>query len=116
MDFSKKGWTLFKEKVVIWQENRMAKLCNEYVELLSSSASSADKFWALEKRIHCDKHRASVWVRMSRLEMPFIILRLLDEGTINMDDLGEFSDDMKAYVEFHIENCLAMIGQHRAMP
>lgn len=48
--------------------------------------------------------------------MPFIILRLLDEGTINMDDLGEFSDDMKAYVEFHIENCLAMIGQHRAMP
>ena len=109
MDFSKKDWTLFKEKVVIWQENRMAKLCNEYVELLSSFASSADKFWALEERIRHDRRRASVWVRMSRSEMPFIILRLLDEGTITADDLAEFSDEMKAFVDFHIKNHLSMI-------
>ena len=104
MEFSKKDWTLFKEKVAIWQENQMTKLCSEYVELLSSSAPSSEKFWALEKRIYHDKCRASVWVRMSRSEMPFIILRLLDESTITMDDLSEFSDEMRAYAEFHIEN------------
>lgn len=104
MDFSKKDWTLFKEKVVIWQENRMAKLCNEYVELLSSSASSADKFWALEERIRHDRRRASVCLRMSRSEMPFAILRLLDEGSISIDDLSDFSDEMKEYAQFHLEN------------
>ena len=107
MEFPKKDWTLFKEKIVIWQENRMAKLCSEYIELLSSSAPSSEKFWALDERLRQDKRRASVWVRMSRSEMPFIILRLLDEGTITMDDLSEFSDEMRAYAEFHIENRLA---------
>ena len=74
MEFPKKDWTLFKEKIVIWQENRMATLCNEYIELLSSSAPSSEQFWALDERIKHDKHSAGVWVRMSRSEMPFIIL------------------------------------------
>ena len=104
MEFPKKDWTLFKEKVAVWQENRMAKLCSEYIELLSSSAPSSEKFWALDERLRHDKRRTSVWVRMSRSEMPFIILRLLDEGTITIDNLAEFSDEMKAYVEFHIIN------------
>lgn len=104
MEFPKKDWTLFKKKIVIWQENRMTKLCSEYIELLSSSAPSSEKFWALEKRICHDKRSGSVWVRMSRSEMPFIILRLLDEGTITVDDLAEFSNEMRAYAEFHIEN------------
>ena len=39
--------------------------------------------------------------------MPFIILRLLDEGVITVDDLAEFSDEMKAFVDFHIKNRLA---------
>lgn len=85
----------------------MAKLCSEYIELLSSSAPSSEKFWALEERLRYDKRSASVWIRMSRSEMPFIILRLLDEGTITADDLAEFSDEMKAFVDFHIKNRLA---------
>ena len=106
MEFPKKDWTLFKEKIAVWQENRMAKLCSEYIELLSSSAPSSEKFWALDERLRHDKRRASVWIRMSRSEMPFIILRLLDEGTITADDLAEFSDEMKAFVDFHIKNRL----------
>ena len=104
MDFPKKDWALFKERVVIWPENRMAKLCSEYVELLSSSVPSADKFWALEERIRHDKRKTSVCLRMSRSEMPFAILRLLDEGSITMDDLSDFSDEMKEYAKFHLEN------------
>ena len=103
-NFPKKDWTLFKVKIVIWQENRMAKLCSEYAKLLSSSAPSSEKFWALDERLRHDKRSASVCVRMSRSEMPFIILRLLDEGAITADDLDEFSDEMKAYAEFHIKN------------
>lgn len=104
MEFPKKDWTLFKEKIAVWQENRMAKLCSEYIELLSSSAPSSEKFWALEERLRHDKRRASVWVRMSRSEMPFAILRLLDEGSITIVDLADFSDEMKEYAQFHLEN------------
>lgn len=104
MEFPRKDWTLFKEKIVIWQENQMTKLCSEYVELLSSSATGSEKFWALDERLRHDKRRAGVSVEMSRSEMPFIILRLLDEGAITIDDLAEFSDEMRAYAEFHIEN------------
>ena len=107
MEFPKKDWTLFKEKIAVWQENRMAKRCSEYIELLSSSAPSSEKFWALDERLRHDKRRASVWVCMSRSEMPFIILRPLDEGTITADDLAEFSDKMREYAESHIENRLA---------
>lgn len=82
----------------------MAKLCNEYIELLSSSAPSSEKFWALEERIWHDKRRASVCLRMSRSEMPFAILRLLDEGSITIVDLADFSDEMKEYVQSHLEN------------
>ena len=101
MEFPKKDWTLFKEKIVIWQENQMAKLCSEYIELLSSYAPSSEKFWALDERLRHDKHSAGVWIRMSRSEMPFIILRLLDEGSITVDDLAEFSDEIKSSVDFH---------------
>ena len=104
MEFPKKDWTLFKEKIVIWQENQMTKLCGEYVELLSSSAPGSEKFWALDKRLRHDKSSAGVSIEMSRSEMPFNILRLLDEGAITIDDLAEFSDEMRAYAEFHIEN------------
>lgn len=104
MDFPKKDWTLFKEKIVIWQENQMEKLCCEYIELLSSAASSTDKFWALEERVRHDRRRPSVCIRMSRSEMPFAILRLLDEGSITLDDLSEFSDEMNEYAQFHLEN------------
>ena len=107
MEFPKKDWMLFKEKIVIWQENRMAKLCSEYIELLSSSAPSSEKFWAPDERLRHDKRSAGVWIRMSRSEMPFIILRLLDEGSITVDDLTEFSDEMKSFVDFHIKNRLA---------
>ena len=41
---------------------------------------------------------------MSRSEMPFAILRLLDEGSITIVDLADFSDEMKEYAQFHLEN------------
>lgn len=36
--------------------------------------------------------------------MPFAILRLLDEGSITIVDLADFSDEMKEYVQSHLEN------------
>lgn len=82
----------------------MTKLCSEYIGRLSSSAPSSEKFRTLDKRLRHDKRSAGVSVEMSRSEIPFIILHLLDENAITMDDLGEFSDEMKAYAEFHVEN------------
>ena len=57
MNFSEKDWKLFKEKVPGWQENYMTRLVEEYIELLQSDKSAADKFWDLEKRIRLDKKK-----------------------------------------------------------
>ncbi len=55
MNFSEKDWKLFKAKVPVWQENYMARLVEEYIEILQSDKSAADKFGDLEKRIRLDK-------------------------------------------------------------
>lgn len=82
------------------------ELCSEYIELLSSSSPGSEKFWALDKRLRHDKSSAGVSIEMSRSEMPFNILRLLDEGAITIDDLSEFSDEMRASAASHIETSI----------
>ncbi len=47
-------WKKFRAKFTGWQENYMARLCKEYIELLSQDKSSAERFWELEKRIRHD--------------------------------------------------------------
>lgn len=46
--FTKKDWSLFREKIADWQEAYMDKLNKEYIELLSGEGRPSEKFWALE--------------------------------------------------------------------
>ena len=93
--FSEKDWKIFRSKIAGWQEAYMDKLNKEYIEILSGEANPSDKFWTLEKRIKEDKKDCGVRCEMSRTNQFYIMMSLLNEGAITMEDLDDFSDDLK---------------------
>ena len=97
--FTKKDWALFREKVADWQEAYMDKLNKKYIELLNGEGKPSEKFWALENRIR-NKKDTGVQLRMSRSNCISNIVSLLNEGAITMDDLKEFSDELKETIYF----------------
>lgn len=101
--FTKKDWTLFRSKIVDWQEAYMDRLNKEYIELLSEDADSSEKFWKLDKRIKEDKKKAGVQLEMSRSNLIYNISSLIKEGAIGYEDLDEFSDELKETVRVFAE-------------
>ena len=93
--FTKKDWALFREKISDWQEAYMNKLNKEYIELLSGEGRPSEKFWTLEERIRNDKKYTGVQLKMSRSNCIPNIISLLNEEVITMEDLDEFSDELK---------------------
>ena len=93
--FSEKDWKLFRKKLPDQQEAYMDKLNKEYIELLSAEGNASDKFWTLEKRIRQDKKDCGVQCEMSRSNQFYNMLSLLNEGVITLNDLEEFSGDLK---------------------
>ena len=98
--FTKKDWALFRSKLPDWQEAYMERLCREYVKLLTKKADASDRFWELDKRIRRDRKKAGVQIEMSRSNMVFNLMSLLQEGAISLEDLDEFSDELKETVQF----------------
>jgi hypothetical protein len=100
-EVNEKDWKLFRKKVADWQENYIEKLTRVYIDLLSGEGNASDKFWELDKRMKKDKKKAGVLITdMSRSNMIFIIMQLLDEKVITMDDLADFSEGLKERLEF----------------
>jgi hypothetical protein len=99
--FVEKDWKRFRKKVADWQEKYIEKLTREYIDLLSGDGNASDKFWELDKRMKKDKKKAGVLITdMSRSNMIFITMQLLDEKVITMDDLADFSEGLKERLEF----------------
>ena len=103
--FTKKDWALFREKIVEWQEAYMDKLNKEYIDLLNGEGKPSEKFWALEERIRNDKKDTGVQLRMNRSECLSNTASLLSEGAITMNDLEEFSDELKERMVFFTKYC-----------
>lgn len=101
--FTKKDWALFRNKIVDWQESYMNKLNNEYIELLSDDANPSEKFWRLDKRIKEDRKKTGVQLEMSRSNLIYNIISLINEGAISCEDLDEFSDELKEAVSAFVE-------------
>ncbi len=57
-------------------------------------------FWKLEERIKRDKKHSGVILEMRKSNMIYAILDLLRDGVIKMEDLEEFSDELKEQVQF----------------
>lgn len=101
--FSEKDWKLFRSKIAGWQEAYMDKLNKEYIKILSGEGNPSDKFWKLEKRMKEDKRDCGVRCEMSRSNQFNIMISLLNEGAITMEDLEDFSDDLKDTIKFFSE-------------
>lgn len=81
----------------------MNRLNKEYIELLSEDANPSDKFWRLEKRIKEDKKKTGIRAEMSRSNLIYNIISLINEGAISYEDLEEFSEGLKEPVRFLVE-------------
>lgn len=101
--FTKKDWTLFKNKIADWQEAYMNRLNKEYIELLSEDANPSEKFWRLDKKIKEDRKKAGVQLKMSRSNLIYNIISLINDGAISFEDLEEFSDELKETVSAFVE-------------
>ena len=96
-----KDWKLFKTKIVNWQEAYIGKKIDEYKELLNSNLVASTKFWKLDKKIKEDKHNPGVLIEGIRRSHLFDdIISLIDYKVITIDDLADFSDELKDAVNY----------------
>ena len=100
MEVSKSDWKLFRERVVDWQEAYMERLVKEYMDLLDGAENASDKFWKLEERIKKDKKHPGVMLELSKGNMVFKIVALINSGVITTADVAAFSDELKESVDF----------------
>ena len=100
MEVSKSDWKLFRALIGDWQEAYMERLVKEYVDLLDGAENASDKFWKLEERIKKDKKHPGVLLELSKGNMIFDIVALINSGVITTDDLADFSDELKESVDF----------------
>ena len=101
--FTKRDWALFRSKIGSWQEAYIGRLCDEYIELLSGDGNPSEKFWQLEKRIRSDKRNPSVRIEMTRTNFIYNIIALINNDVISIEDLEDFSDELKEIVKGFLE-------------
>lgn len=102
MQISERDWKIFRKKIPDWQEAYMERLAKEYIVLLQSDKVASSKFWELEKRIKQDKKSPGVVIDMRRSTAINNILNLVLDEVISLDDLEEFSDDLKEIVKYMV--------------
>lgn len=95
---SKRDWKLYREKIGDWQEHYMEKLVKKYADYLCSDLPASTKFWEMEKRIRRDRKTPGVCIELRKSDMFWDIAGLINDRVISMDDLEEFSDDLKEAV------------------
>lgn len=100
MEPSKSDWKLYREKIAGWQEHYMERLIKDYITYLNSDEPASTKFWEMEKRIKQDKRTPGVCIKLSKREMMFDLVRLLQDGVIVFGDLDEFSDELRENIRF----------------
>ena len=81
----------------------MGRLCGEYIELLSGDGDPSEKFWQLEKRIRSDKRNPGVQLEMTRTNFLYNIIALINNDVISIEDLEDFSDELKETVKDFLE-------------
>lgn len=68
--------------------------------MLSGDENASDKFWKLEERIKKDKKHPGVMLELSKENMIFDIVTLINRDVITVVDLKDFSDELKEYVNY----------------
>lgn len=105
MECSKSDWKLFRSRIAEWQEAYMEQLIKEYIKLLNGSENASDKFWELEERIKKDKKHPGVIIELRKGDMIYDIITLINYGVIKIEDLEDFSEDLREKVKFIMQRC-----------
>lgn len=99
MEPSKKDWKLFREKIGHWQEAYMEILNQTYIALLSNEELPAsERFWKLQQAIQADRRRPGVCLELRKQTMVYDLATLIADHTITVEDIAEFSDEVKERV------------------
>lgn len=106
MEVSKKDWKLYREKLPRWQEIYMEELIASYVNYLTSDKPASTKFWELEKKIKCDRKNPGVLIEIRKQNMPVDLIRLIHGGVITVEDLNDFSDELKENVNYLLKRLI----------
>ncbi len=98
--FSESDWKVFREKIVVWQENYIAKTNEKIIKVLSDqNLVASDRFWKAEKMIAREKKKTSVVAEMTRSKMVYNILSMIKEKSITIEDLTDFSEDFQEHIK-----------------
>lgn len=81
----------------------MGRLCDEYIELLNGDGDPSEKFWQLDQRIRSDKRNPGVQLEMTRTNFIYNIIALINNDVIGIEDLEDFSDELKEIVKDFLE-------------
>lgn len=100
MEILKSDWKLFRVRIAEWQENYMERLVKGYIDMLNGTGNASDKFWELEERIKKDKKHPGVMLELSKGNMIFDIVALINSGVITAADLEGFSDELREEGDF----------------
>ncbi len=106
LEVNEQDWKKFRKKLPEWQENCMNRLNQKYAATLSGAGLASEKFWKLEEMIKKDKHLTGVLADVRRSRMHEQIAKLILEGTIQLSDLDEFSEDLR-------EQIATMVSYHK---
>lgn len=90
-------WKLFSEKYFEWKNRYLERFFPDYKAILDSDETAIDKFFELKKRLEKDSRAPVLNLpgRFSRNDMYMNITYLVNHGVITLDDLSEFSDEIK---------------------
>lgn len=99
-------WKLFGTKYYEWKNRYTERFISEYKAILDSDETATDKFFELQERMRKDSRSVifNLPGRFSRNDMHLNIKALLNSGVITIDDLSEFSDEVKEMAGFFIQD------------
>ena len=101
-------WKLFRKRLPEGQVRYMEKLIEEYKVYLSSDEPASSKFWGMEKKIKNDKRKTGGLAEgISRYNMKFLMMDLINEGAITPEDFDGFSEDFRDQLLFYCERMKA---------
>ena len=92
-------WKLYRSLLPKWQERYMAKLNQEYIDILNEDNNPSANFWKLEKRIYQDRKSPGVVITVSRSEFFIDIMSLMRANVISREDLNGFSKEVTDWID-----------------
>lgn len=99
-DPAKADWTLFQSLLPQWQERFMSRLCDKYAAVLTGPYRGSEAFWEVKRLIRQDVKRIGAMAGSAQSEVASIFADLLREQVITVEDIADFSDEVKEMVEY----------------